>query len=77
MCDETKPVEVTIKYLLPDHEGDYSLFDQRWKMYDLIMEIQNKLRNVIKYEDDPSEDRYRLAEEIRAIIRDANLRELP
>jgi len=65
-----KQVEVTYKFYLPDNESEMRAF-LRAKHNDyesVLSEIHYKCRQVWKYEEDPSEDRISLAEEISEMV---------
>ena len=68
MESEHKSAEVTFKYYIPENQEDIFLHINASKMYELIYEIDQKCRSVIKYEDDPTEEKFRFAEEIRDMI---------
>lgn len=60
--------EVTFKYYLPENDDDVWIHINASKMYSLLWEIDQRCRSVVKYEDKASEDRVKLAEEIRQMI---------
>lgn len=66
--EEPKSAEVIFKYYLPEHAGEVFIHTNASKMYSLLWELDQRCRTVLKYEDGPSEDRQRLAEEIRDMI---------
>ena len=59
----------TLTFTLPDEEADLRDAMQGRDAKLLLWEIDQRLRAVVKYEDDASEDRVALAEEIREMIR--------
>ena len=63
---------VTIRYRLPDEQGDYDAARLGRQMVSTIWEIDQHLRSLLKH-GDPSEETAALAEEIRAMIRDGCL----
>lgn len=68
---EEKSAEVTFKYYLPEHSDDVFIHTHASDMYCLLWEIDQLCRTVCKYEEIPETDgRYKLAEEIRDMIRD-------
>ena len=60
----------TLRFTLPDEQAEFDAARLGNKMAALIWDIDQACRTVVKYEQEPSEDRVRLAEEIRAMIRD-------
>lgn len=66
--DEYKCPEVTFKYYLPENQDDVWIHTNASKMYCLLHELDQHCRKVVKYEESPSEDRVKLAEEIRDMI---------
>ena len=71
MSDEYKQIEVTYKYLLPDHKEE--LYDiTNASAYSMALDdIYNKCRSVWKYEENPSQDRVKLSEEIARIVNES------
>lgn len=68
MADEYKCPEVTFKYYLPENDDDVWMHINSSKMYGLLHELDQRCRTVVKYEDSASEDRLKLAEELRDMI---------
>ena len=66
--EEYKSPEVTFRYWMPEHSSDVYLHVNASRMYSILHDIDQRCRSVIKYEDHPSEDRIRLAEDIRNMI---------
>lgn len=66
--DENKSSEVTFKYYLPEHKDDLFLHVNASKMFLLLNQIDDKCRNVLKYENNPDVGRVNLAEDIRDLI---------
>ena len=62
---------VTIRYTLPDEQAEFDAAQLGSKMAALLWDIDQHCRTVVKYEQEPSEDRVKLAEEIRQMIVDA------
>lgn len=62
---------VTIRYTLPDEQADFDLARLGRAMASLLWDIDQHCRTVVKYEAEPSEDRVRLAQEIRQMIGEA------
>jgi hypothetical protein len=71
--EKYKQVEVTYKFFLPDNEEDLKDFRNGRDYAILLWDIQQKCRHVWKYEEDPSEDRVALAEEIGDMIGEREL----
>jgi hypothetical protein len=59
----------TLRYTLPDEQGDYDAARLGRQMVAVIWEIDQRCRSLLKH-GDPSEETARLAEEIRQLIRD-------
>lgn len=59
---------VTLRYTLPDEQGEYDAARQGSEALALLHEIDQRCRSLIKYNDNASEDARRLAEEIRQMI---------
>ena len=77
MCEEKDyQIEARITYQLPYHENEYRLAMDAKLYYGALMDIYNICRTVWKYEEKPSEDRVRLAEEIGQIAIDAKIWEI-
>ena len=60
---------VTLRFNLPDEQGDYDAARLGRQMAATIWEIDQRCRSLIKH-GQPSEETARLAEEIRQMIRD-------
>lgn len=60
----------TLRYKLPDEQADFDAAMLARKMASALWDIDQACRTVVKYEQTPSDDRLRLAEEIRQIITD-------
>lgn len=67
MVEDQSP-EVTFKYFLPEHSDEVYLHTNSMQMYCLLHEIDQKCRSILKYEDNASPDKQKLAEEIREMI---------
>lgn len=65
---EYKNPEVTFKYYLPDNEEDLWLHINASDMYNLIHQIDQTCRSIVKYGDDSIKTKEDLAEKIRDII---------
>lgn len=61
-------VEVTYKFFLPTHEREKAIHDKAQDMQECLHEIFTFCRDLIKYDDDASEEATDLAEQIRDII---------
>ncbi len=70
MDDESTQVTLTYTLSLPRDESKMKLLLNSPILASTILEIQKKCRSVWKYEQDPSQDRLSLAEEIFRIIND-------
>ncbi len=68
MMEEIKSSEVTFKFYLPEHNDDVWLVTNSYKMFRLLHEIDQRCRDVVKYDDKATEDKHKLAEEIRDMI---------
>jgi len=66
--EEPKSAEVTFKYFLPEHSDEVWIHTNAQQMYSLIWELDQKCRAVLKYEDNVSEAKQNLAQEIRDMI---------
>ena len=60
---------VTIRYTLPEEQGDYDAARLGRQMVSTIWEIDQRCRSLLKH-GEPSEETAALAEEIRAMLRD-------
>lgn len=61
--------EVTFKYYLPAHEDEIWIHANAQKMYELLYELDQKMRSITKYEDIPEDHpRHMLADEVREFI---------
>lgn len=58
----------TLRFDLPDEQGDFDAARQGREALVLLHEIDQRCRSLVKYRDDASEDARRLAEEIRQMI---------
>lgn len=59
----------TLSFDLPDDERDFRLALQGADAVQLLAEIEQACRAVVKYEHEPHAERLALAEEIRRMIR--------
>ena len=59
----------TLRYKLPDEQGDFDAAINGRKAFVCLWEIDQKLRSLLKH-GEPSGEAGRLAEEIRQMIRD-------
>jgi hypothetical protein len=66
--EEHKPSEVIFKYYMPEHEHEVYLHTSASKMHCILWDIDQLCRSAIKYDDNCSDDKVRLAEEIREMI---------
>ena len=62
---------VTIRYTLPDEQGDFDAARQGSEARRVIWEIDQRCRSLLKH-GEPSDETARLAEEIRQMIRDSS-----
>lgn len=58
----------TLRYTLPDEQGDFTAAINGRKALVLLHEIDQRLRSLIKYSDIASEETRKFAEEIREMI---------
>lgn len=68
MNDECRPVEVTFKYYLPEHQDQIYIHTNALKMLCLLSDIDQKCRSIEKYASNASKDTLALCEEIRQMI---------
>lgn len=61
-----------MKFSLPEEEGEFKDACQAAAAKLLLWEIDQACRSILKYEAEPHDERCRLAEEIRLMIREAN-----
>ena len=66
-------MRATLSYTLPDEDRDIRLALQGPYAVQLLCEIEQRCRSVIKHEHEPHEDRIRLAEEIIRMIHDSSV----
>jgi hypothetical protein len=66
--DGDRKIKVTYTLYLPDHSHHKELMDRSADMYSVLDEIYQRCRTVWKHEDNPSEDRVQLAEEIAQMV---------
>ena len=59
---------VTLRYTLPDEQGDYDAARLGRQMVAVIWEIDQRCRSLLTH-GDPSEETAKLAEEIRQMLR--------
>jgi hypothetical protein len=59
----------TLRFKLPDEQGDFDAAINGRKAFVCLWEIDQKLRGLLKH-GEPSDETARLAEEIRQLIRD-------
>jgi len=71
--ENTRSVEVTYKFFLPEHDEDYRTYCKAFTMHGILGDIDERCRKVLKYEMMASEDRRDLAEEIRSMIREERI----
>ena len=64
---------VTLTFRMPDEEPEMRQAIQGENFYAIISEADNHLRSFIKYREGQSADALQLAEEVRAILREALL----
>lgn len=69
--EEYKCVEVTYKFHLPENQEELKEFQNTSDYVAALWEIHDKCRCVLKYEEDPSEDKQILAEEISLIVNES------
>jgi hypothetical protein len=62
---------VTVRYTLPEEQAQFDAAQMGSKLAALLWDIDQHCRKVVKYEMEPSEDRVKLAEEIRQMIVEA------
>jgi|TARA_Y100000034_G_scaffold119574_1_gene161521 hypothetical protein len=75
MAEEEKSIEVTFKFLLPEHETELRDFKNGERYAGALYDIDNTCRTVMKYEDAPTDDRVQLAEAIRDLIHESGVLE--
>ena len=68
MKEEIRQKEVNIKFYLPDHNYDFWMFQHANKMFEMLVEIDNRCRDILKYEENAHSERQKVAEEIRELI---------
>ena len=73
---EEKQIEITIKLWLPEHQSDFDLMMEGHNAFSALWNIHNLCRQVWKHEENPSEDRVKLAEEIADMIGETRLFEI-
>jgi hypothetical protein len=66
-------MRATLSYTLPDEDRDFRLALQGADAVQLLLEIEQRCRSVVKHEHEPHEDRIRLAEEIRRMIHESGV----
>jgi hypothetical protein len=66
-------MKATLTYTLPDEDRDFRLALQGADAVQLLWDIEQRCRSVIKHEHEPHEDRIRLAEEIRRMIHESDV----
>lgn len=69
MNDEINPIEITVKYLLPEHKRDFDLAQHADELYQCLRDLDEHCRRIVKYEED-SRDRMLLADALRQMIAD-------
>ena len=52
----------------PGEKDDRAIWESSWDLYSTLDDIQQVCRQVMKYEETPSDDRVELAEKILSII---------
>lgn len=62
---------VTIRYTLPDEQGEYDAARTGAEARRVLWEIDQRCRSLLKH-GEPSDETARLAEEIRQMIRDSS-----
>ena len=73
--EESKQVEVTYKFFLPDNQHELIMIQNARKYSSALWDIHDLCRTVWKYEESPSEDRVKLAEKIEDIISETGIHE--
>jgi hypothetical protein len=66
-------MKATLSYTLPDEDREFRLAVQGADAVQLLCEIEQRCRSVIKHEHEPHDDRIRLAEEIRRMIHESRV----
>ena len=66
-------MRATLSYTLPDEDRDFRLALQGPYAVQLLCEIEQRCRSVVKHQHESHEDRIRLAEEIRRMIHESNV----
>lgn len=74
--EEQKSVIVTYQYQLPEHIYELKLVNKAPDFMDALHEIENKCRNVLKYLEDPSDDLYEFAEQVKEIVSESGVWEI-
>lgn len=59
-----------LTFTLPEEEPEFRTACEAAALKSLVWDIDQACRSVVKYEPDPHEQRCRLAEEIRRLIRE-------
>lgn len=70
---EDKSIEVTYKFLLPDHAFDLKLCQNAHEINSALDEIYNACRYVWKYDDKATPELVEFAERIGSIARNAQV----
>ena len=70
---EDKSIEVTYKFLLPDHSFDLKLCQNAYEINSALDEIYNACRHVWKYDDKATPELVQFAERIGQIASDAKV----
>jgi hypothetical protein len=60
-----------LTFRLPEEEPEFKTACQAAAAKSLLWDLDQHCRSIVKYEQEPHEERRRLAEEIRQIIREA------
>ena len=61
----------TLKFTLPEEQEEFRTACQAAALKSLVWDIDQACRSVLKYEAEPHDERCKLAEEIRQMIREA------
>lgn len=62
--------QATLTFTLPEEQEEFDSACQAGGVKSLLWDLDQKCRSVLKYEASPHEERCRLAEEIREMIRE-------
>ena len=67
---ESKSVEAILKFYIPENQEEFWMATHAHKMWICLYQLDQKMRNILKHEENLSEGRIALAEEVRQFIWD-------